>query len=307
MSHNAIITQTTGSDLIEASVDLYMISISNRLSSSTVKVYERQLRHFKEWFLSTPMRIDLPNHLQQYRAEIIEQYGNGGRVNFGLTVVRSLYKFLYETGLIDHDPTLRLKNVKEVSGCKRSALSRDQLSVIIHHLNRSTKRQASRDRVIFLLLAMNGLRVSELTNLRICDIDQHQGKRVAYLLRKGHIDRSAYVILREETYSLLMDFIGDRTEGFVFLSERTGGQISSGTVSHIIKGIYRGCGYDSKSLTAHSLRHTYAILALEGGASITGLMRSMNHKNISTTTNYLHSYDRITNSAEEAVSLDFNA
>ncbi len=302
-----IIHETPQSEIIKRSVDMYLQSISSRLSPRTAKAYSRHINDFKRWFIDTPMVLDLKHHLQDYRAHLIGRYESAKSINLALSTVRSLYKFLYESGLIDHDPTVSLKNIAESEGLRRAALSREQLAIIIHHLNTSTKRQAKRDRVMFLLLVMTGIRRNELVNIKIEDIGIENGRRCVYLLRKGYIDKSTFVILKDEVYLMLMDFIGDKISGYVFNGERTGDRLSPDTISRLVKKLFRDCGYDAKQLSLHSTRHTYAILALDGGASMISLSKSMNHKNISTTANYTRSYDRITNAAEDAVSLDFNA
>ncbi len=305
--YNIIQHQNTELFAINKSTALFLESIHNRLSPATLKTYTTHIQDFKQWFISTPVTIDLPNHLQAYRSHLVQRYNSAKSINLALSSVRSLYKFLYETGIIETDPTKHLKNIKENQGVRRSALSREQIAVILHKLNTSEKRFAKRDKTIFLLLVMNGLRVSELCNLKIEDIDLHQGARVAYLLRKGYTDKTAYVKLQDKTYQVILDLIGDKTEGHVFISDRTQDKLHSDSVSRIVKKIFRDCGYDSSKLTCHSLRHTYAILSLEGGASLISLMNSMNHRAVSTTAHYLHSYDRINNSAEDAVTLDFDA
>jgi len=304
--YNIIQHSNTELATINKSFSLFMESINNRLSPSTAKTYLVHTEDFKQWFISTPMTQNLPEHLQKYRAYLIERYNSAKSINLALSSVRSLYRFLHEQNIVSSDPTVNLKNIKENQGVRRSALSREQIAVILHKLNTSQKLKAKRDRTIFLLLTMNGLRVSELCNLKIEDIDLHQGARVAYLLRKGYTDKTAYVKLQDKTYAMILDFIGTRTSGYVFTGSN-GEKLHSDSVSRIVKKIFRDSGYDSAKLTCHSLRHTYAILSLEGGSTLVSLMNSMNHKNPGTTAHYLHSFDRINNSAEDAVSLDFDA
>lgn len=301
------VIESSQTDIINKSVDLYLADIHNRLSPRTAAAYSSHIDHFKQWWVSTSMGYDLRIHLQAYRAHLIERYESANSINLALSSVRSLYRFLLDAGLMDYDPTTTLKSVKTGEGVRRSALSRDQITIILQHLNNSKMRQAKRNRAIFLLLLMNGLRRSELCDLCIEDLGLEQGARVAYLKRKGYQDKSNYVKLQDKTYQLLLEIIGDRTEGYIFTGERTGGRLNPDTVSRLIKETFKACGYDSKQLVCHSLRHSFAVIALTQGASIYSIKTAMCHKSIGTTTNYLHSYNSINKAASDLIDVDFDA
>ena len=73
------------------------------------------------------------------------------------------------------------------------------------------------------------------------------------------------------------------------------------TISGIIKGHMRAAGYDSERLTAHSLRHTAATLALMGGATIQEAQQMLRHSNINTTMLYSHNLTRAANTSEARI------
>jgi len=308
MSH-AIITHnsqlTVMSNLMLAATNRFLIEVRRDKSLSTYKTYSAKIKIFIAFINSFPMSTDARADLKAFRSHLRATYSNASTINLCLSVVRTFYKSLLERGVIDTDPTVVMKNVKESKALKKSALSKDQIHSILAYLSNDTSINAQRNRTLFILLAMNGLRVSEAANLEITDFGLENGKRVAYLKRKGYEDKSNFVVLQDKTYDVIMDLVGTRTEGAVFVSYRSKSAMTGGELSRIIKTIYRRCGIDSSKITAHSLRHSFSIMALTGGASLMALSRSLNHANVSTTQRYLTSYDRLQNAAEDCVNLNF--
>ncbi len=285
--------------------DRFMLEVKRDHSISTYKTYRAKIGIFTSFVTAFG---DVECHrelLKGFRAHLRSRYSNASSINLALSVVRSFYKSLLEKGVIDYNPTAVLKNVKESKTLKKAALSKDQITCILDTLKDDTSKNGQRNRALFILLTMNGLRVSEAANANISDFGFEQGARVLYLKRKGYEDKSNFVKLQDKTYAVLQELIGDRTEGAIFISYRTKKAMSGGELSRIIKTLFRRCNIDSSKITAHSLRHSFSILALTGGASLMALSRSLNHANISTTQRYLTSYDRIKNAAEDAVNLNF--
>jgi site-specific recombinase XerD len=286
-------------------IDAYMITVKRDMAPTTFRTYRSKLKTFKAFLSGYRGADDHREMLKAFRSHLIDKYTAAGTINLSLTVVRNLYKHLHERGIIPEDPTVVLKNVQDNGSLKKAAISRDQFYTILHQLNNDRSINAKRNRALFILLTMNGLRVNEAANAMIEDFGMERGERVLYLKRKGYLDKSNFVVVQDKTYEMIMDLVGDREEGAIFISYRTKQAMTGGDLSRIIKTIFRKAGIDSSRITAHSLRHTYAIFALEGGADIMALSQSLNHKNLQTTQTYLKSYNRIRNAAENAIDLDF--
>jgi len=263
------------------------------------------MKIFNEWIEGFSMTQDTREDLKAFRSWLTERYTSASSINLTLSVVRKFYKSLHEKGIINTDPTVVLKNVADTHETKKATISREQFYMISLALKEDLSVNAPRNRAIFLLAVMNGLRVSEMSNINIQDFGIDSGKRVIYLLRKGYIEKSNFIVLQDKTYKMLMALIGDRTEGALFVSHRSKEAMTGGDISRILKTLLKKNGIDSPKITAHSMRHSYAHFALDGGADLMALSASMNHKNLSTTQRYLRSYDRLKNSAEDAVNLDF--
>jgi site-specific recombinase XerD len=111
------------------------------------------------------------------------------------------------------------------------------------------------------------------------------------------------VVLKEETYQMLLEFIGDRTEGALFMSSRSGSFMSGGEVSRIIKTIFKRCGIDSSAIVAHSLRTTFCVMCVEAGVPLVNISKAMNHASSSTTDRYLKSYNKLSQPAEDSINI----
>ena len=188
---------------------------------------------------------------------------------------------------------------------KRSHLTRKQLYTILDYLDGLQTINAPRNKAMFILLLMNGIRVSELANIKIEDIQLHGGRMVIFLKRKGYEDKSNFIVLKDDTYQMLMEFIGNSPEDYLFVSYRSKTKMTGGDVSRIIKGIYRACGIDSKAIVAHSLRTTFAVMCVEANVPLVSISKAMNHASTATTDRYIKSYNRLSQPAEDAMNFNF--
>ena len=301
--HNSNLTPV--SNLMISATNRFLIETKRDKAETTYNTYKAKIKVFNSFIESFSMSQDMRADLKAFRSWLTDRYTSASTINLTLSVVRQFYRSLHERGVIEYDPTVVLKNVTDTDSVKRSAISREQFYQIATALREDRSINAPRNRALFLLLCMNGLRVSEASTANIEDIEIDRGRRVLFLKRKGYEEKSNYVILQDKTYEVLRDLIGERKAGAIFISYRTKEAMTGNDLSRIIKTVFRKCNIDSKKITAHSLRHSYAIFALEGKADLLSVSHSMNHKNLSTTQRYLRSYNRMVNSAEDAVSLDF--
>ena len=293
-----IIQQPNLHNQVTYQTNLFLEHVAMTKSVSTAKTYTACTTAFIAWLLDQDSNKGLKSLLEMYRSHLAMKFKSGRSKNLNISVVRSLFKYLHEEGIIDHNPAASLKNFKVSEGHSKSALSKYQLHDLMQHI----ETLKLRDRVLMSLLLSNGLRANEAANILIEDIVQRGDNMVINLLRKGYDDKSCHTILNEETYSRVMELVGDRTEGYLFASQKGGG-LSVASISKLVKKIFRDAGIDEKSITAHSCRHTTAILALKAGANIMQVSQMLNHKHLSSTNVYLKSYDREENPAEKMFSI----
>ena len=302
---NLIITNNRQDVEIFKNMNDYLEHISLTKSVTTFKSYQGKLKVFVAWYKVTPITSKIKIHLEKYRDYINSKYSTAKSKNFYISVIRSFYKWLHENDYIEYDPTAKLKNFKQSETHSRVGLSKYQEHDLLEHIASATGCNADRNRVIILLALQNGLRVSEIANVKLEDISLREDDHVIYLLRKGYEDKSCYTILQPRTYNLLMEFIGNRTEGYMFQSYRTKDKIVTESMSRIIKSVLVDAGIDDARITPHSLRNTCATNAYKNGADVFEIMRMLNHANVSTTQLYIKSISRHEHAAEKKVHFEW--
>jgi integrase/recombinase XerD len=140
-------------------------------------------------------------------------------------------------------------------------------------------------RTMLQVLYCTGLRVSELTALRIGDIDSG---RNTITVRHGKGAKDRQIPLSPTLLQLLREYwkVYRPTE-FLFENGRSGAQMSPRTVQEVFAQAKAASGI-GKKVSAHTLRHSYATHLLEAGTDLLTIRNQLGHSNISTTTVYLH-------------------
>lgn len=133
----------------------------------------------------------------------------------------------------------------------------------------------------------SGLRIGEITNLRVEDIDS---KKMRIFVREGKGNKERYTILSKKSLEMLRNYWRkyrpNKRRGRIFLSER-GVAITVGVIrEHFRK--YRRKAKLSEKVTMHTLRHCYATNLIENGATLLQVKELMGHGNIRSTMEYIH-------------------
>ena len=203
--------------------------------------------------------------------------------------VKSLYKFLAAEGYIDSDPT-RLLPTPKPGRHLPEVLSVDEIDRMIACIDMSSPL-GQRNRAIIETLYGCGLRVSELTGLRISHIYSDEG----YIIVDGKGDKQRLVPIDDialEQIELYMKNTRSRqvvkrgNDDILFLNNR-GSQLSRVMVFYIIKDLCERAGID-KTVSPHTLRHSFATHLLEGGANLRAIQQMLGHESITTTEIYVH-------------------
>ncbi len=305
--HNVILAQNNYTSLdIVYQQSRFISHIKNTKSVSTYKSYVGKLKVFINWLNVSPAVGEAREQLEAYRGYINMKYSTAKSKNLYLSVVRSLYTWLFEEGIIKELPIGKIKNFPTNNeGNSKTALNKYQINDLLEHISSATGCNSERNRVIILLALQNGLRVNELVHIKLEDFSIVDDDHVIFLHRKGYDDKVCHTILDPKVYNLLNNFIGNRTEGYLFQSYRTKSILSSESMSRIIKTILNDAGVNDKRISPHSLRHSTATTAYRNGATVLEISKMLNHKSVSTTQTYLNSLSRSENPAEKRVSFDW--
>ncbi len=278
----------------------YLATVQRDLSPETFKAYSKHLGAFLSWLDQQPAHNHIRENLKNFKA-LLQETNKPRSTNLKLTAIRQFLKHLHNEGFIPENPSGAIPNIKTGDATK-SGLDKYQLHDLLQRQRAANTTARKRDAALVHLAIANGLRMNEIVNINLDDFDTHNGDQVIHLLRKGYSTKDNYTILSAQTLEVLRKHIGDRTQGALFESTH-GGNLTSDTASRMIKREMRAVGIDSKNITAHSLRHTFARLGYEAGADLLSLSQALNHKSVSTTQVYLRSIERHTNAPEKMITL----
>lgn len=202
--------------------------------------------------------------------------------------IKSFYRFLTLEKLIEIDPTELLEGPK--IGIKLPEfLTVDEINDIISTIDLS-QTEGQRNKAILETLYSCGLRVSELTNLRLSDLYLEEG--FIRVLGKGSKQR--LVPISQTAVKEINLYFLDRKqipikkgfEDILFLSRR-GTALSRIMIFHIVK-VHTELAGIKKTVSPHTFRHSFATHLLEGGANLRAIQSMLGHEKIATTEIYTH-------------------
>lgn len=203
--------------------------------------------------------------------------------------IKSFYKFLILEDAIPDDPT-ELLECPSLGRHLPEVLSIEEIDAIEAQIDTSTPA-GRRNLAIIEMLYSCGLRVSELSNLKISNLALDQ----EFISVFGKGDKQRLVPIGEGSIDIVKDWINDRMEmdnvkdserDYLFLSNR-GKHISRITIFVLIKDLAGKAGI-TKNISPHTFRHSFATHLLEGGADLRSIQEMLGHESILTTEIYTH-------------------
>ena len=277
-----------------------------QVKPSSVKAYEKGIKRLAEYFASTGISAPTREVMIQYREYLGVKYKSPSTRNLYLTAAKLFLAFLHREGYLPANPAEHIKGFKAGEGHKKSALPTGDVKTIAAHFDTATLK-GKRDKALFALMSVCGLRCIEVHRANISDFEPVGSVIRLRVQGKGRDDKTEAVNVPAGVYQLIREYLDARGEVaadndgvpiFTSLSRNSlGARITVGSISRIIKTALRKSGYDSPRLTAHSLRHTAATVALKSGATLREVQQNLRHKNIAVTQVYLHELDELENSA----------
>ncbi len=264
------------------------IRLEKRLSSNSVEAYMRDFEEFMHYILRmydvAPERVE-GVMIERYLAWLYEQGRSGASQARRLSGIKSLYNFMLLTDRIEQLPTELIKAPKP-GRLLPDTLTIEEIDSLLSTFDITTAK-GCRDSAIVEVLYSCGLRVSELTSLRLQDL--FFGEGFIRVVGKGDKQRIVPVSsAARDKIQLYMEFRSpkQRSEPTLFLNNR-GTPLTRVMVFNIIKGAANLAGID-KQISPHTLRHSYATHLLEGGANIRQVQELLGHESIVTTEIYTH-------------------
>lgn len=273
----------------------YYMQFELSMAKHTIDSYERDLHKFTQFCEGnnyaklTPKDVKL-SHLVQFLNFLNTAHlapTSQARVISG---IRAFYKFLLVENTIDNDPT-QLLEAPRLTRTLPSTLEVHEINAMMESVDLSSA-EGHRNKAIIATLYSCGLRVSELCSLQITDLFFDDG--FIRVIGKGNKQR--LVPIGNEAMQLITLYMHDQRRllktiqpkhnNIVFLNRR-GAQLSRVMVFYIVRDSAAMCGVD-KTISPHTLRHSFATHLIDGGADIRAVQEMLGHASIITTEIYTH-------------------
>ena len=244
-------------------------------SDKTILNYKMDLENFYNYInKKKTKKIDF-DFLQEYIENLSQKKYSTKSIQRHISSLKSYFKFLYNKNYIKVNPAELLclpKNEMKLP---------NYLTIIdlekIYELDLSL-----RDKLIVELLYSTGIRLSELVNIKISDINFYD--KTIKVLGKGNKER--YVLFGSVCSKLLKEYINNDNRVYLLLN-KNGNKLSERGVEYIIEKIFKSVNIHSK-LTPHTLRHTFATHMLDNGCDLVTVQKLLGHSDLSTTSIYTH-------------------
>ena len=244
-------------------------------SDKTILNYKMDLENFYNYInKKKTKKIDF-DFLQEYIENLSQKKYSTKSIQRHISSLKSYFKFLYNKNYINVNPAELL--------ClpKNEIKLPNYLTIIdlekIYELDLSL-----RDKLIVELLYSTGIRLSELVNIKISDINFYD--KTIKVLGKGNKER--YVLFGSVCSKLLKEYINNENRVYLLLN-KNGNKLSERGVEYIIEKIFKSVNVHAK-LTPHTLRHTFATHMLDNGCDLVTVQKLLGHSDLSTTSIYTH-------------------
>jgi integrase/recombinase XerD len=271
---------------------LHYLQIERGLSLNTRKSYERDLHKYftflQEQKITSWQEIDR-YIIMEYLQTLHNENNSSATVIRMISSLRGFHQFLRQEQKTDHDPMQHIDSPKKAQKLP-STLSVEEVTTLIETPD-TTKPLGIRNRTILEVMYATGLRVSELVDLKLGDL--HLSMGLLQTIGKGDKERiiplGDYAIQWIETYlEEARPFLlkSNPSEQHLFVNHH-GHSLSRQGVWKNLKQIVREAGIN-KTITPHTLRHSFATHLLENGADLRIVQELLGHADISTTQIYTH-------------------
>ncbi|MCB1181436.1 MAG: tyrosine recombinase XerD [Chlamydiia bacterium] len=260
---------------------LLYLDAEKGLSPHTIEAYLRDVKRFVGATVNIPVSVDSV-------IEFLVQLKDGGyapaTIARTLMSIKVFYRFLIRERVIEKNPLVGIDSPK-LSFVLPSVLTEQEVTRLLDQPPEG--RCGLRDHAILEILYATGIRVSELVNLSIYDVDDH------FLKVKGKGGKERLVPIGGRAIAVIDHYlVSDRAQfekekiSYLFLS-KNGKKMDRIAVWQIVKKLVKRTGIN-KSISPHSLRHSFATHLLDHGAELRVIQEILGHSNIATTDRYTH-------------------
>ena len=264
---------------------LNYLLVDKGLSNNTVKAYEADISSFFQWLDNEDLKYKnlQEDHINQYISLLFQRKMRSSSVNRKISSIKSFYIFLVKRNFVKNSPLNDLVTPKQEKYLPES-MSEAEVDKLLNSPDVSNKIE-NRDKAMIEMLYATGMRISELVNLKITDVDMK--RCVVKVFGKGSKER--LVPFGETALDSLRSYLNEREQSSskeIFLSNR-GKKMTRVAFWQRVK-VYLIRENLKNSISPHTLRHAFATHLLNRGADLRSVQLLLGHSDLSTTQIYTH-------------------
>ena len=264
---------------------LNYLLVDKGLSNNTAKAYETDISSFFQWLDNEDLKYKnlQEDHINQYISFLFQRKMRSSSVNRKISSIKSFYIFLVKRNFVKNSPLNDLVTPKQEKYLPES-MSEAEVDRLLNSPDVSSKIE-NRDKAMIEMLYATGMRISELVNLKMTDVDMK--RCVVKVFGKGSKER--LVPFGETALDSLRSYLNEREQSSskeIFLSNR-GKKMTRVAFWQRVK-VYLIRENLKNSISPHTLRHAFATHLLNRGADLRSVQLLLGHSDLSTTQIYTH-------------------
>ena len=256
------------------------------LSPNTINGYMKELeylrRHLEE-------RRNSNIYVDEIELENIEDFISSKKdtgvvissINRFISVIKGFYNYIESRDIVDNNPTRKLETYRDINKPKRDVLTEKEIDLLIDNIEDEIVKY-----VVFTI-ANAGLRISELTNLKLQNVDMEN--RIIYVIG-GKGGKNRVIPINDKLYKLLDRYLKEirpDVDSDYFFAKKKTGRLSRQWTNAKIKEAVKSIGWN-KDITSHNLRHSFATNLIVNDVNIVSVQKLLGHSDLRTTSIYLH-------------------
>lgn len=288
-------TAVTLSEQATANWQEAALFVRNALCFNTKRDYAAEVRLFATWIRKPAHAVTLAD-LLSYREHLEARNLKHATIAKKLTVLRRLFTFCHDQGLLSCNPTAGLQLPKINDESSRDVLTIEECHRLLSVIDITTFR-GKRDKAIIAVMLLNGLRSCEIARANVEDLRKTEECWVLKVHGKG--GKEADTRIREDALAVIQAYLDARGEVapssplFLGTTHRSGMRLTTRTVQHMVMKYLRSAGVVRAGLVVHSLRHSAITLIILSGASLLAAQEFARHSSPVTTQKYVHNHEKL--------------
>jgi len=266
---------------------------------TTKETYFKALREFAKWLQGNSPKGLTSQDIQRYKDYLVSKDLSPTSLSTYLTSVRRFYDYLISIELVAENPAKRIRGSGRPQRHLRSPLTHDEVKKLLDAIDVSSP-VGLRDWAMINLMVRCGLSEIEIVRASVGDIKVKGGKQVVFVQGKSKDRKDEYVILTSPAQEALEKYLESRGKPkedeplFWGVGNRAKGErITTRAIRERVNHYFKVAGIKRKGITPYSLRHTAALLAIEGGAAVSEVKQMLRHKTIDSTLVYFEESEEL--------------